>query len=271
MKSFGKMICLVLLGLQITQSQAQYSFEMYGIVPVSKLNNGALGLGLSFSCKPMPFNPSSKKNSADILFGGNFYGSGLDNRVLKNVPLQSPKEGFGQVTMKNTIYGLNAITQVSIPINDVLRTYIGAQIGWRGISSDMSILPNTAINGSRKQSSQNISSSDQLSYGLSAGFLLKFSEAVSLDLGATYDTTNTQNSMINLNTAHVESNSIVVDRMNAPMDLLMVKLGLFFTINENTRGGGYYSGSHHSNSYHSCSHHSSYHSGGSSHVSVIVR
>lgn len=266
MKSFGKMICLILLGLQITQLQAQYFFDMFGVVPLSKLNNGAFGVGFSLLSNPIPFDHSSKKNSADIVFGGNFYGSGLDNRILKNVPLQAPREGFGQVTLKNSIYGLSAITRVSIPINDVLRTYIGAQIGWRGISSDLTILPNTAINGSRKQSSQHISSSDQLSYGLSAGFLLELADGVSLDLGATYNTTNAQGSMINLDTAHVDSNSLVVDRMSAPTDLLMAKVGFFITIDEDTKGSGHHSGSHHSGS-----HHSSYRSGGSSHVSVIVR
>ncbi len=266
MKSFGKMICIILLGLQIAQVQAQYSFDMFGVVPVSKLNNGAFGLGLSILSNPIPFNPSSKKNSADILFGGNFYGSGLDNRVLKNVPLQAPREGFGQVTIKNSIYGLSAITRVSIPITDVLRAYIGAQIGWRGLSSDLTILPNTPINGSRNQSSQHISSSDQLSYGLSAGFLVELEDGVSLDLGATYNTTNTQSSIINLDTAHVDSNSLVVDKMSAPSNLLMVKVGFFITIDKDAKGSSRNSCSRHSNS-----HHSSYRSGGSSHVSVIVR
>lgn len=266
MKSFRKIICTILFGLQIIQLQAQYSFDIFGVVPISKLNNGALGLGLSLLSNPTLFNPSNKKNSADIVFGGNFYGSGLDKHILKNVPLQAPQEGLGQVTLKNTIYGLNAITRVSFPINDVLKTYIGVQIGWRGISSDLNILPNTAINGFRKQSTQNISFTNQLSYGLNAGFLWEFHDGVFLDLGATYNTTNVQGSMINLNTAHIESNSLVVDRMVAPMDLLMVKLGLFFTIKENTREG-----SNHSNGHHSSSYHSSYRSGGSSHVSVIVR
>lgn len=266
MKSFEKIICIILLGLQITQLQAQYSFDTFGVVPVSKLNNGVFGLGFSLLSNPVPFNSSSKKNSADILFGGSFYGSGLDKRLVKNVPLQTPQEGFGQVTLKNSIYGLSAITRVSIPINDVIRTYIGAQIGWRGISSDLTIFPNTAINGSRKQTSQHISSSDQLSYGLSAGFLLELEDGVSLDLGATYNTTNTQGSMINLDSAHIDSNSLVVDKISAPMDLLMVKVGFFITIDEGAKGGGHHSGSHHS-----CSHHSSYRSGGSSHVNVIVR
>ena len=264
MKPFSPIICLVLFGLTFFKSQAQYSLDMYSIVPVTKLNNGTLGLGINFYSKPFSLNSSTKKEHADILFGAGFYGSGLNKCILKNVPLQLPQEGTSKITMKNSIYGFNVSSRISVPLNKNVRAYAGMQLGWREFSSDITILPDAMSNGTRKQTTQNILSFDQFTYGYSAGFLIALDDGVKLDVGAVYNTANTNANMLDLQTAHVEANSLVVNKMTAPTDLVMVKLGIFCFLDSSNKGGGSHSQSGH---YHAC-HHSSF--GGSSHVHVVV-
>ncbi|HWY09955.1 MAG TPA: hypothetical protein VN026_01460 [Bacteroidia bacterium] len=262
---------------------AQFSTDMFCLIPHSTISKGRCGFGMNILSHPYNLGYEKDPNHIEVRFGGGFYVSKLNENSVLNVPLEFPQVGNAKVVFDNKIYGCNASTRFSLPYSKKLIPYIDVFAGLRGYSCIMTVYSNDQ-NGIASQQKNNIDNINEINYGISGGVIASLGKSVKVNVGLTYSDSNCRNEMINVDSAHLESNTVVLNKMVLPSQMLMVKVGLIFCFGnfrkyvsnlEFDSSPGYNPPVYHSPSYPSIIGHSGgsggSHSGGGGHVSVSVR
>ncbi len=113
------LLLFVVFGIK---SNAQFSSDIFGIIPIKKCGWG-MGLGL--------FTPGLPIGNIELRLGGSIYGTSLVKRNIYNVPLDAPQKGDATVHLKNNMYGFDGILRVSLPYDNNFVPYLDLFAGQR--------------------------------------------------------------------------------------------------------------------------------------------
>lgn len=273
MKTTAKIIALIFTLSLSGKISAQSSTDMYGVIPHSPASRGGWGFGINMLSRQLTLGDKENPNHIEVRFGGGYYFSNLMRKTVNNVPVSPLENTYGKVTVNNNLFGINTMARFSLPYSKKIIPYFDIFAGLRDFSSNLDILAYNQPYGYQRQTSQQVYDMAEFNYGASFGVMASLGKSFKVDLGVSYSESNHIGNMVNVDSAHLEGNNLVMDKTPAPQNMLLIKVGLVFSF-----GGG---GCHSSNCgrtvygspYRSYSpYHSSGHfSGGcSGHVSVHI-
>ena len=227
MKTLVKITSAIFFISVVKNGFAQFSADIFCLIPHSTISKGMCGFGMNILSHPFNLGYEKDPNHIEVRFGGGFYVSKLKENSVFNVPLEFPQVGNATVVFDNKIYGCNASTRFSLPYSKKVIPYIDVFAGLRGYSCIMNVYTN-GQNGTVSQTQNNIDNINEINYGISGGLIASLGKSVKVNLGLTYSDSNSKNEMINVDSAHLESNTIVLNKMALPSQMLMLKVGLVF-------------------------------------------
>ncbi len=253
---------VVLITSTALNSKAQGSCDMSAVVPLSNIAPKPIGFSLNIlSSSVFDINKKGRITQPPIALrlGGGFYLAGLDSRKIDNVPILKPGAGLSKVNIGSRILGLNFIARFELHPSKKVVPYVDLFYGLRDTYVRLDITP---YDKRQRTGSQYAGSFAGANYGTAFGLKFRLTEDCYADIGLVYSNTTNQGIMADINSARVEGKDLVMDRKEAPSEMLMLKTGFVFNFvgaNGNCSHHHYY---HHS--YHSGCH------GGGSHVSVHI-
>jgi len=275
MKTNAKIIALVFLVTSTNKSSAQFSADLFLVFPHSTFSKNGLGSGLTILSKPIDLG-YKKDPDLQLRFGGSFYGSSLMKSNISDVPLEAPQIGLSTVTFQNKIHGLNAVARFSGSYSKKIIPYLDVFGGMVNFSCSMLVNPYLSNAITYSSTLQNVASINEYNYGFSGGLMFSASKRLKFNIGLTTIFSRQCGQMVDLNSAHMESGTVVLNKIDPPSKMFMVNLGIIFCFKKSDfqNGSGYRSSSHCSGSHynHSSHHYSGGHfsGGGGGHVSVHI-
>ncbi|MBS1637398.1 MAG: hypothetical protein JST26_15895 [Bacteroidetes bacterium] len=219
---FSALLFLSFFIIYSCDSQAQASFDLYGMAPISTISQSGGG-GIGVMSEPFYIGRKRSRNHMEIRIGGDFYLSGLSGRSFKNVIIDPASYGPGTLKLQNTLLGLDTRMRLSGSYKRALIPYIDLFAGYSHFSSDLSYVSND----NKHSVSQPFYSSSPFSYGAAGGFMVSLGPNVKLDFGFGYTALN-RAKIVDIHTAHMEINNMVASRMDLPYGMFTAKAGIDF-------------------------------------------
>ncbi|HWY12184.1 MAG TPA: hypothetical protein VN026_12705 [Bacteroidia bacterium] len=257
MKFTARLLAVVLIELTALNSQAQGSFDFGAVVPISNVAPKPIGFSLNMLSSSLIGNKSKASTHAEWRLGANIYLAGLDSRKIDDVPLLSPSKGMSKVNMGSRMFGCNFVSRFVFPGSKIIQPYTDMFFGMRDTYVHLDIRPHDL---KQKTGSQFAGNFANWNYGMTAGLRFRIDKDCYADIGVVYSNTIGQGMMADIHSARVEGKDLVMDRINAPQDLFMLRTGIVFPVI-------YFNGNDYSHHHY---YHSHCHFGGGSHISVHV-
>ena len=231
MKTNAKIIALVFLVTSLNKSNAQFSTDLFSTIPCSPIAGNSLGGGLTILSKPIDVG-FKKDPDFQLRFGGSFYGSSLMKNSIRGVPLEFPQTGEAFVTFKNRIYGITAITRFSRSYSKKIIPYADVFAGVLGISCTMEVDPYLSNSIAYKSTRKTVAGISEFNYGFSCGLIFSASKHVKFNIGLSSIYSIRCGQMVDVNSAHMESGTVVLNKIDPPSKMLMANVGIIFCFNK---------------------------------------
>ena len=199
--------------------------DIYGVAPRS-FSGGGVGLG-GFSS---PFTAPAFLGSGELRIGGDFYFSGIDRRVFRDVPLLEPQTGKAKVKLHESLFGLNLAARLSAPWEYKVTPYADGFAGLRVITTGITITPNDYQPGYESSSSDNLDAAFAFQYGVAAGVLISLNPNLKLNAAVHLSRSEWPGMLKDIRSASVAETGVMMSVKQLPRDMMMFKLGLTFRI-----------------------------------------
>lgn len=205
-----------------------WEFDFYGTVPNEMRG---LGAGMGFF-SPALNNRTTIKNpyAPEIRLGFDFYYLETAHKTFYNIPLSAPQTGDAKVRLSQNSMAFNISARVSGPYAKRFVPYFDVFGGWRSVGASMNITPNVQQPGYESSSSSNLSMSTHLNYGAAVGVMYALGKRVKLNTAVLYSTSPFNAEVSDVLNAKNESNGIVTQKITAPRDMLVFKVGITFLV-----------------------------------------
>lgn len=210
-------------------SRAQASFSLYGQTALYKGDQLPNNYGINIFSPGIPLTGESGKKQTELRLGADFDFFLMDQRKMEHIPLAVPQVGNATVKLGNRLSRFNFITRFSFPYEKSVVPYFDLFAGVRNYSTMMSVDPNDTLYA---PSSDKIYKAKAFNYGANAGVMLSLGNTIKLDAGFSFSCLGRPIKEVDMWSAHVENNSLVIDRKKAKFGLPMVHVGVVIMCNE---------------------------------------
>lgn len=202
--------------------------DLYAALPLQGI--GA-GMGFGVFSKALVLEESSRKQKLELRLGGDFYFVQYGYKKLGTMALAAPQNGEAKVSLNQHNFGLNAVARFSLTSEKArLSPYLDLFAGMRGFSTGMNIRPLNYQPGYEENTSRNLSTTTHRNYGASLGLLYRVNKQISINTALMYSTSRQSGQIENIHAARIDGNAIRIDKTGTPLDFMVLKLGVSFSI-----------------------------------------